>query len=913
MYILLMPIEFARVQFISRGKGLSVVAAAAYRGAEKIYDERLGVHHDYERKRGVVYNEVLLPEGACQSLKCPNALWNLVEQVENRKNSQLAREIILALPADETVSDEDRVELTRRFVNQHFVSLGLAAQISIHEPHGDSNNIHAHILVTTRRVLGNGFEKKKARDLHPEVRGGRVIKEDRIWKDFWREAQNKYFQEKGLELEVDPNGIISQVHLGKHAYNAHSAQNDKIQENNFRNKKAQEITLTNPDLLLELLTLNESVFSENTLYKTIHRYTHTKEDFDSALQSVLSSKELVSLGANDMGKACFTTKKMFKLETGLQELAHKLKKQKSCKVGQRFVEKKLLNSSLSDEQKRAVRHIVHGQNISAIVGNAGAGKSYTMKVANEIWAKCDYEVIGLSFSKKAAINLEQESGIQSRTIHSFLYGVREGRISLDKNSILVLDEAGMVSAPLLSEVLREAKTAKAKLVLVGDPKQLQPIGPGAPFRAITESIGFAELGEVRRQKVAWQKQASLEFAAQKTNKAFNRYVEAECVQLEEKSCDAFAKIANQYVNEVKENRNTVILAAKNSEVDELNLAVRQQLKQEKILGKENSYLTHKGEKSFAVGDSVMFLKNDPSLGVSNSDIGKVIASDHNSLHIKLNNKKLKISVQPHQYNHISHGYAMTVHKSQGSTYDKAHVYMGDWGWNKQTAYVAFTRHREDLHIYTSKESFQCIKSMSQQLSRSGLKDSVLDFPHSFAKRRGLVVESLMKSCAKHLTEKLHSLAEGIKSKTKQFSLKSKNLSNELDREAANDLELVQRGTKKRLVIIAENIDDAKAVAELSSEHSVWVSKGKINEKDIFEGYRARPDVMFVSRNENYQQNLQSNVDSVSQKARKITFIHEPSGLKRLVAQQGKMALVSRLKKAKILSLSKSQDLGLSIH
>lgn len=179
-----MPIEFARVQFISRGKGLSVVAAAAYRGAEKIYDERLGVHHDYERKRGVVYNEVLLPEGACQSLKCPNALWNLVEQVENRKNSQLAREIILALPADETVSDEDRVELTRRFVNQHFVSLGLAAQISIHEPHGNSNNIHAHILVTTRRVLGNGFEKKKARDLHPEVRGGRIIKEDRIWKDF---------------------------------------------------------------------------------------------------------------------------------------------------------------------------------------------------------------------------------------------------------------------------------------------------------------------------------------------------------------------------------------------------------------------------------------------------------------------------------------------------------------------------------------------------------------------------------------------------------------------------------------------------------------------------------------------------------------------------------------------------------
>lgn len=714
-------------------------------------------------------------------------------------------------------------------------------------------------------------------------------------------------------MEVDPAGIISQVHLGKDAYNAHSAQNHKIEENNFRNKKAQEITASNPNLLLELLTLNESVFSENTLYKTIHRYTHTKEEFDSALQSVLRSKELVSLGINDMGKACFTTKKMFKLETGLQELAHKLKKQKFCKVGQRFVEKKLLNSSLSDEQKQAVRHIVHGQNISAIIGNAGAGKSYTMKVANEIWTGCDYEVLGLSFSKKAAINLEQESGIQSRTIHSFLYGIREGRISLNKNSILVLDEAGMVSAPLLNEVLREAKTAKAKLVLVGDPKQLQPIGPGAPFRAITESIGFAELGEVRRQKIAWQKQASLEFAAQNTNKAFDRYVEAECVQIEEKTSDAFAKIANQYVNEVRGNKNTVILAAKNSEVDELNLAVRQQLKQEKILGKENSYLTHKGEKSFAVGDSVMFLKNDPSLGVSNSDIGKVIAVDHNSLDIKLNNKKSKILIHPHQYNHISHGYAMTVHKSQGSTYDKAHVYMGDWGWNKQTAYVAFTRHREDLHIYTSKESFKCIKSMSQQLSRSGLKDSVLDFPYSFAKRRGLVTESLMKNCAKHLTEKLHSLAEGIKSKANQFGLKSKNLSKDLDRGATNDLELVQRGTKKRLVIIADNIDDAKAVAGLSPDHSVWVSRGKINAKDIFKGYRARPDVMFVSRNENYQQYLQSNVDSASQKARKITFIHEPSGLKKLVAQQGKMSLVSRLKKAKVLSLSKSQDLGLSIH
>tara|TARA_R110002110_G_scaffold209215_1_gene421600 strand:+ start:6016 stop:8754 length:2739 start_codon:yes stop_codon:yes gene_type:complete len=912
-----MAIEFARVQFISRGKGHSVVAASAYRSAQKIQDEKLGVTHDYERKQGVVHNEVMLPEEANNAFMDCGVLWNAVEEFESRKNSQLARELVIALPSDESVSDEDRIELTRRFVSHHFIQHGLAAQISIHEPHDGGNNIHAHILVTTRRLKANSFEKKKARDLLPEVRGGQVIKEDKIWKDYWREMQDAYFQEKGLGIEVDPTGIISEVHVGKNAkYNLNQTDNEKILENKARKKQAKEIVLTNPVKLLQLLTSKESVFTEIDLYKTIHRHTDSQEEYDIALKAVQASKNLITLGKNANGRECFTTKEMFELECGLQESACQLKKRKTFQVGQKYADKVVSKNGLSDEQARAVKDIVHGDNISIVVGHAGTGKSYAMKTANEIWAGCGYDVMGLCFAKKAATNLELESNIKSRTIHSFLYGVEQNKISIDKNTILVVDEAGMVNALLLKDVLAKAKKVKAKVVLVGDPKQLQPIGPGGPFRAFTESIGFAELTNIRRQKVEWQKQASLDFAAQRTSKAFSQYDKHQRVELKETANDAFDKIATRYFDDKKQGKDTAILAAKNVEVDSLNAAVRSVLMQAGEIGEEHSFTTQKGEKYFSVGDCVILLKNDTRLSVSNGDIGKVVAANKNKLEIKLDNKQENIFVSASQYNHISHGYATTVYKAQGSTFDKAHVYLGNWGWNKQTAYVAFTRHREDLSIYASKEDFANHSAISNKMNRSGLKDSVLDFPLAFAKRRGLASEALEKSCVKKVTEKMANILSGIQLKAQERRLKgeqSQQKGARAEQEKKESSLLIQAGERKRVVVITDTIESAKVISELNPDKTVWVASQAINAEAVFKGFRVKPDVMLVSTKENQQDWVQKNVKNASTHVRRAAHLHEKQSLQKLVSLQGEAALKQRMKKAKSIHLSQKIEAELSIH
>ena len=133
-------------------------------------------------------------------------------------------------------------------------------------------------------------------------------------------------------------------------------------------------------------------------------------------------------------------------------------------------------------------------------------------VAREAWEAAGYEVRGVALSGIAAENLESGSGIASRTIASMEHGWQQGRDGLTTRDVLVIDEAGMVGTRQLERVLSHAAEAGAKVVLVGDPQQLQAIEAGAAFRSIHERHGGAEIGEVRRQREDWQRDATRDLA-----------------------------------------------------------------------------------------------------------------------------------------------------------------------------------------------------------------------------------------------------------------------------------------------------------------------------------------------------------------------------------------------------------------
>ena len=186
-------------QVIKRSSGRSSVAAAAYRSAEKMLDERQGLAHDYSNRGGVLHCEVLLPEAAPAWMGERSQLWNAVELAEKRKDAQLSREVVLSLPHE--LTDESRRDLVVGFVQEHFVDRGMVADIAIHAPgaEGDNRNHHAHVMLTTRSVTSEGFGGK---DRSWNDKG--LLEQ---WREGWGHHANQVLEREGIEARLDHRSL----------------------------------------------------------------------------------------------------------------------------------------------------------------------------------------------------------------------------------------------------------------------------------------------------------------------------------------------------------------------------------------------------------------------------------------------------------------------------------------------------------------------------------------------------------------------------------------------------------------------------------------------------------------------------------------------------------------------------------
>ena len=187
---------------ISRSQGRSVTAASAYRVAERIEDRRTGLTFDYAAKGGVDHTEILAPDHAPDWVHDRSELWNRVEESETRKNSQVAREVRVALPDE--LTHAQRVALVRDYAQTQFVDRGMVADIALHAPGraGDERNHHAHILLTTREVGEDGFTTKNRDWNKVEVLEG--------WREAWARDSNAALERAGIEDRVDHRTLVAQ-------------------------------------------------------------------------------------------------------------------------------------------------------------------------------------------------------------------------------------------------------------------------------------------------------------------------------------------------------------------------------------------------------------------------------------------------------------------------------------------------------------------------------------------------------------------------------------------------------------------------------------------------------------------------------------------------------------------------------
>lgn len=185
------------VKVVSRSTGRSATAAAAYRAAARVRDERTGELHDFVRKRGVVHREIVTPAEAPAWTHNREQLWNAAEAAEKRRDAMTAREFEIALPSELTKAERRDLALTmaREIVTRH----RCAVDVAIHAPsrEGDERNHHAHLLCTTRRVSREGLTEK-TRELDA-MRSGEIAR----WRERWAELQNEALKARGLDARVD--------------------------------------------------------------------------------------------------------------------------------------------------------------------------------------------------------------------------------------------------------------------------------------------------------------------------------------------------------------------------------------------------------------------------------------------------------------------------------------------------------------------------------------------------------------------------------------------------------------------------------------------------------------------------------------------------------------------------------------
>ena len=816
-----MAIYHFHVQVISRSEGRSSVAAAAYRHRAQMTVSNDSDHKtfDYAHKDGdLVHEELALPDQTPDWFRmlidgrsvagASEALWNAVEAHETRVNAQLAREIVLALPSE--LSREENIALVRGFVREAFTSRGMVADWVFHDK---ENNPHAHIMLTMAPLTEQGFGSKWETLLdengEPVRKGGQ--KNGKIqyrawagdketlkqWRELWAVHANVSLELAGHDARIDHRSFEAQgiellptSKIGVQARNiAKEAKSEGRDAGLERTVWHAESRLENvrritrrPEIVIDAITREKSVFDERDIAKYLHRYVDDPGRFQDLLARVLNSPDVVKLAVEavdpetgEMEPAKFTSREMMRLEAEMARRADHLVSVSSHGVDAHSRGRMLSSvQKLSDEQRVAIERITGDERMASVVGRAGAGKTTMMKAARQVWEANGYQVVGAALAGKAAEGLEKEAGIASRTLASWQLSWGRGEGLPSGKNVFVIDEAGMVDSRQMSVFVETIAKAGAKLVLIGDAEQLQPIEAGAAFRSLTERTGYAELGTIYRQRANWMREASMDLARGKVAKAIHAYQSNGHVVSMPLKDQVFGKLIDDWSRDYDPSKSMLMLAHLREDVRRLNRMAREVLIARGVIETGEKFRSEEGERFFAAGAQIVFLKNDRDLNVKNGMIGRVIEAGEGRILAEIgdigSDQVRRVEVNQKTYRNVDHGYATTIHKSQGATVDKVKV-LATLSLDRHLSYVAMTRHREDVKLYHGALSFAKNGGLTEVLSKKGAKDTTLDYAGSelygqalgYANSRGLyglrVAKAMLQNQRRWFAEQKAKLSE----------------------------------------------------------------------------------------------------------------------------------------------------------
>ena len=399
------------------------------------------------------------------------------------------------------------------------------------------------------------------------------------------------------------------------------------------------------------------------------------------------------------GERRFTTRELLGVERGALERAERQTRITTGVADEAALDAAMATrTSLSDEQRDLVEALTRGgRGIDVIRAPAGTGKTFALDAAREAWRRSGVPVLGCALSARAACELRDQAGIDATTIARLSHALDRG-VQLQHRSVLIVDEAGMVGTRDLARLALAAETASAKLVLVGDDRQLPEIQAGGLFAALADRLGALELREVRRQREAWDRDAlsalrrgDVELFAEAYH-AHGRIVTAP-------SADAArGRLVGDWLEAHERGERAVMIAHRRRDVADLNQRTRYALRELGHIGPDELVV---GRRAFALGDRVVARRNDRRLGIVNGEAGLVAGIEDGCIAVELDGGRTVGLPEAYvRSGNLDHGYALTAHLAQGATVDRAYV-LGSDELYREWGYTALSRHRAEARLYVS--------------------------------------------------------------------------------------------------------------------------------------------------------------------------------------------------------------------
>ena len=508
----------------------------------------------------------------------------------------------------------------------------------------------------------------------------------------------------------------------------------------LKHQTAQPLPEVTAQELAHRLTEKASTSSEMQLEALVYQEAQGVLSGDRAralAEAMKASPALVRLEkqvGSEFGRAGevrYTTPEMIAIERSMANRAEVMAKDCAHPVSAEAITRAIEARTLSGEQQTALRYVTGHERLALIQGSAGAGKSYMLDAAREAWQASGYEVHGAALAGKAADGLQKSSGIEAETIHKTLHDLRSGDLRLHEKSVMVVDEAGMVDSRQMAELVKKVDEVGAKLVLVGDSKQLQPIDAGGAMRALDERVGSVAMDQIRRQEDAAERRMVMDLKAGRVDAVLDHLASRDRLHIHEKADGARQAAAWGVVNDLAAEKSAVALADTRAAVAEINGYARAAMRAtDQLKGEDKPFKTADAQRQFAAGDRLVFLKNDRDLGVKNGTTGEVIRAGDGALLVRLDGNTNAprdtwptVVIEQERYSKVDHGYATTVHKSQGATVACTHYVAGDLA-SQELGYVAGSRHRESFNAYITQDQFEEVR---ERLGTSQQKDTTLDY------------------------------------------------------------------------------------------------------------------------------------------------------------------------------------------